>query len=1060
MSETGALICISEAESKDINVVIQMMKRIHILHEKYSELLQKTHRQKLAKYLKYIGFDNLAHTLCPQGKESGAEKDIYKYSVHMGAARFQLTHMGPYLFREERSDPDPRLHHFIPDTWQRELLDVVDNNESAVIVAPTSSGKTYASYYCMGKVLQESNDGVVVYVAPTKALVNQVVGTVYNLFTKALPKGSVVCGVFTRDYRHDTLNCQILVTVPQCLEILLLSPHYQKWTERIRYVIFDEVHCLGGEVGAEVWEHLLVMIRCPFLALSATISNPEHLTEWLALVKGYWQRVESTMENADPSRNALKSSKRQQRARVGKPSYKVRLVWYKERYNDLEKYVCSLKDNDFVIAHYHPCAALTVNHIEKYGVPADLRFSPRESILLYDAMVHIWPERSRMQELEPEEFSCFKNKVVIMRTDAKKYEEELKKEMLSWMQLDPGKVNQLLQYLKPQTFDSARIEKERMFPCFVEKLKEMDRLPAIFFSFNIHSVERSASRLLTNMLTRQYTHSHNSEGEKNLNRKLEKAIKSQRRTYAAYLHSNSTARIQRLILWDAEIKEIKKSLKKSKEVPPDCTYVDRAGVDSETFRKIVSRLRWTRGGSNLIRLLQRGIGYHHGLMEYKQRQVVETLFRLKHVKVVTATSSLALGINMPCKTVVFTEDSVYLDALNFRQMSGRAGRRGEDLIGSVIFYDIPLPKIDRLLKSDVPKLKGQFPLNITLVLRLMLLVAKADDKEDAKAKALSLLQYSLMSFKQPKVKCMLKFYFIYSLQFLVREGYLNQECVPIGYAGLVSHLHYHEPSNFALVSMLVKGLFHKLCVPVIVDGKKTFSEDVMETLVVVLAHLFGKRYLPPCAKKFKKLFSHSMVFLRPLPEDFAAAVKQYNARVRKNFGSFLLTVSKLADGSQEYRLPLSEIDFSGTECEDSELVSHLMPGTESRSAVSPFACLSNITDQDLFGVHVTNDAILRTLNVDVSNIPLLCLNKWDQSGRKYFLNAYALDFYKHGSLSTLASDNWLNMGDAFHLIRDFTLTIQSIRISLSELCGDEDDNVVLALQQLSDAFSKKLWKRR
>lgn len=71
-------------------------------------------------------------------------------------------------------------------------------------------------------------------------------------------------------------------------------------------------------------------------------------------------------------------------------------------------------------------------------------------------------------------------------------------------------------------------------------------------------------------------------------------------------------------------------------------------------------------------------------------------------------------------------------------MSGRAGRRGEDLIGSVIFYDIPLPKIDRLLKSDVPKLKGQFPLNITLVLRLMLLVAKADDKEDAKAKVQSL----------------------------------------------------------------------------------------------------------------------------------------------------------------------------------------------------------------------------------------------------------------------------------------------------------------------------------
>lgn len=38
------------------------------------------------------------------------------------------------------------------------------------------------------------------------------------------------------------------------------------------------------------------------------------------------------------------------------------------------------------------------------------------------------------------------------------------------------------------------------------------------------------------------------------------------------------------------------------------------------------------------------------------------------LQVVTATSSLALGIHMPCKSVVFAEDSVFLDAVNYRQV--------------------------------------------------------------------------------------------------------------------------------------------------------------------------------------------------------------------------------------------------------------------------------------------------------------------------------------------------------------------------------------------------------
>lgn len=43
----------------------------------------------------------------------------------------------------------------------------------------------------------------------SKALVNQVAATVYNRYTKNMPSGETLCGVFTRDYRHDALNCQV-----------------------------------------------------------------------------------------------------------------------------------------------------------------------------------------------------------------------------------------------------------------------------------------------------------------------------------------------------------------------------------------------------------------------------------------------------------------------------------------------------------------------------------------------------------------------------------------------------------------------------------------------------------------------------------------------------------------------------------------------------------------------------------------------------------------------------------------------------------------------------------
>ena len=58
---------------------------------------------------------------------------------------FQLVHVGPFFDRNMDSAPDPRVHDFEPDKWQRDVLDGIDAGQSLFVVAPTSAGKTFIS---------------------------------------------------------------------------------------------------------------------------------------------------------------------------------------------------------------------------------------------------------------------------------------------------------------------------------------------------------------------------------------------------------------------------------------------------------------------------------------------------------------------------------------------------------------------------------------------------------------------------------------------------------------------------------------------------------------------------------------------------------------------------------------------------------------------------------------------------------------------------------------------------------------------------------------------------
>ena len=171
---------------------------------------------------------------------------------------------------------------------------------------------------------------------------------------------------------------------------------------------------------------------------------------------------------------------------------------------------------------------------------------------------------------------------------------------------------------------------------------------------------------------------------------------------------------------------------------------------------------------------------------------------------------------MPTKTVAFVKDSIYLDALQYRQSSGRAGRRGFDVQGHVVFVDIPLPKINHLLLSSIPNIHAHFPTSVTFFMRLLHLYSNAKDSNDAINRALVTLKSPLLSqspMNEYLIDIQTRFHCLFTLDFLYRLNLINKNGDLIGLAGLLTHLHYFEPANILLTYLMTTKFFHQIKVP-------------------------------------------------------------------------------------------------------------------------------------------------------------------------------------------------------------------------------------------------------
>ena len=181
------------------------------------------------------------------------------------------------------------------------------------------------------------------------------------------------------------------------------------------------------------------------------------------------------------------------------------------------------------------------------------------------------------------------------------------------------------------------------------------------------------------------------------------------------------------------------------------THCMEAGADLTSSEEkkmieeqVLSRMTWLPdedlkvfGFEQWLEALKKGLSSHHAGRLPIFKEVVEDLFAQGLVKVVFATETLSLGINMPAKTVVIEslykfsgESHEFLTSTEYTQFTGRAGRRGIDKVGNAVTLYNPMvqfSQVQKLAEMESLPIRSSFTLSYNMAVNLL----RYNDMENA-----------------------------------------------------------------------------------------------------------------------------------------------------------------------------------------------------------------------------------------------------------------------------------------------------------------------------------------
>ncbi len=622
----------------------------------------------------------------------------YQYNLYM------LKHLGhilpPLNFWEQE---------FKFDDWQKQALHIIKQKKSLVIKSPTSSGKSFMA--CSAAVFHKK----ILYVCPSSAVAYQV--------GSHFVKMNYRVHFLLENIGHLDFNdkCNIFIGTPEYIEDYL----YKIGTD-FDYAVYDEIHEMDDH-----YENIIKLVKCNFLALSATINNIDDIVTFF--------------KNINPMKHIEK-------------------IEYNKRFINSQKWIW---DNN-ILKKIHPLHCYNSEDLNDDFINIDFKMTPNDIALLWERLEEVFEDLENdesfdihesiedfIESLSPD--SYFKNNDKLLTlNNANDYEIFLLKNIIYLNKFYKREISILFNKLKTKEcndksdpddiisfLDSCK--RKSMFPMLIFNTDDTNcenvfndiyykllKLETDNYPYHYDILEKKQSIYLDYKEKRKIFSDHikppkKSNPQEYINSKLDTFDRESKNKFITDMIEYYNLLIDKIdkrdiddILKDTQTDNLHNDLNKFIN-SPDFSYQDvfkkhhkycyniSEPMSGNKIREIRKKISIALGINieyehPIFQMLKRGIGLYIEKSPEEYKWILQTLLINKEIGIVVSGTELSTGIDMPIKSAClmgFKGDE--FTPSDYLQMSGRAGRRGHDTSGNIIFYSVNYSK---LIKSGLPKITG------------------------------------------------------------------------------------------------------------------------------------------------------------------------------------------------------------------------------------------------------------------------------------------------------------------------------------------------------------------